>query len=348
MLQVKSTVRPLLVIAAVLSQLVSAQKGALTPEHNYDLRYSPHAGSDPLLDRLEVAIRAGQSNKVEPQLVRYLEDHPGSSRAHYDLGYIEFLSHKIGSSVAQLSRSLELDPKNAEAHKVLALDCSIIGRYDLAESELIQALHLSPGSAEIHYFLARAYYMRGVYPLAKKEFANALQIDPSYEKAYTNLGITMEALGNNDAALTNYTKAIRLEDAAKNKSEWPYVYMAAFYNRQNDPSGALQYAKEASQINPKSDVAHFELTKAYRGLRQFAEAIGTVHKAISINPSVPDYYYVLGLLLRDTGNRKESEEAFATYKKALSSANSPSEARSSTTTSSRPEAYSRPTDQNHE
>ena len=71
-------------------------------------------------------------------------------------------------------------------------------------------------------------------------------LNPSYIKAYSNLGITLEALGNNDAALKNYTTAIQLEDRQKQKSEWPYIYLSAFYNRQKNATEALIYAQQGS------------------------------------------------------------------------------------------------------
>ena len=107
---------------------------------------------------MEREIAANKFQESESRLNDYLKDHPDSSKAHYDLGYIEFRTHNMGSSIKELAKSLELNPANAEAHKILALDCSIIGRYDLAETELIEAARLKPESAEIHYFLARTYY----------------------------------------------------------------------------------------------------------------------------------------------------------------------------------------------
>jgi tetratricopeptide (TPR) repeat protein len=274
-----------------------------------------HDGQNPAaaLDGAETAIAANKFDEAEPILTTYLADHPDSSRAHYDLGYVQFRTHKVGPSIKQLSKSLELDPNNAEAHKVLALNCSIIGRYDLAEVELLQAARLKPESAEIHYFLARTYYTRGVYPLAKSEFETAIRLNPSYIKAYNNLGITLEALGDNDAALKNYNAAIRLEDRQQQKSEWPYIYLGSFYNRQKNAAEALLYARKAVEINPASDTAYFEMAKAYRTQKQLQKAVDATRRAIAINSQLSDYYYVLGLALRELGNQPESEDALKKY-----------------------------------
>jgi tetratricopeptide (TPR) repeat protein len=265
------------------------------------------------LEGVEADIAANKLDNAESRLNAYLTTHPDSSRAYYDLGYVQFRTHKIGPSIKEISKSLELNPNNAEAHKVLALNCSIIGRYDLAEVELQQAARLKPESAEIHYFLARTYYTRGVYPLAKSEFETTIRLDSSYIKAYSNLGITLEALGETDAALKNYITAIHLEDQQARKSEWPYIYLSAFYNRQKNATAALQYARQAVEINPGSDTAFFEMAKAYRTQKLLPEAVDAARRSIAINHQVADYYYVLGLVLRELGNQQESTEALQKF-----------------------------------
>jgi tetratricopeptide (TPR) repeat protein len=300
-----------------------APAAALSQSPQSDVRAHNGQGSLSALDGIEALIAANKFGEAEPLLTAYLTDHPDSSKAHYDLGYVQFRTHKIGPSIKQLSKSLELNPNNAEAHKVLALNCSIIGRYDLAEVELLQAARLKPESAEIHYFLARTYYTRGVYPLAKSEFETTVRLNPSYIKAYSNLGITLEALGDNEDALKNYNAAIRLEDRQQQKSEWPYIYLGSFYNRQKSAAEALLYASKATEINPASDTAYFEMAKAYRTQKQLQKAVDATRRAIAINPQLSDYYYVLGLMLRELGNQPESEDALKKYAQLQQQSNQP-------------------------
>jgi tetratricopeptide (TPR) repeat protein len=303
-----------LIIAAVVTLFGGSKTLTIcrAQELKTDLRGGGDNASDPLRG-VETDINRNHFDAVEPRLNDYVKAHPDSSRAYYDLGYVHFRTHKIGLSIKELSRSLELNPNNAEAHKVLGLSCSIIGRYDLTEVELLQAAHIKPDSAEIHYFLGRTYYTRGVYPLAKSEFETAIQLDSSYMKAYSNLGITLEALGKTEAALQNYTTAVQLEDRKERRSEWPYIYLCAFYNRQKNPKEALNYAQQALKINSSSDTVYFEMAKAYRTLGQLEKAADAARNAVMINPRVPDYYYVLGLALRELGRPQDSQAALEKY-----------------------------------
>jgi tetratricopeptide (TPR) repeat protein len=269
----------------------------------------------PRLEAMEGPIEQRRYAEALPLLRDYLKDHPNSARGHYDLGYAFFRTHQIAESVSELSLSLKLDVSNAEAHKILALDCNIVGRYDLAERELEEAERLKPESAEIHYWLGRLYYTKGVYPLAKREFESAVRLEPSYMKAHNNLGLTMEVLGDTDAALKHYTQAVQLDEEQKLTSEWPYVYLSAFYNRQEKSDSALEFARKALETNPKSDLAYFQMAKAYRTQGEWEKSAEAARRAVAINPKTADFYYVLSYALRKLGKTQESQEAMEAFRK---------------------------------
>lgn len=260
-------------------------------------------------------IRQNQWQEVEPLLRRYLEDHPDSWRAHYQLGYILFRVHRIGESIKALAKSLELNIKNAEAHKILGLDFTVLSDYDRAEIELEQAAALKPDSAEIRYFLGRVYYTKNIFPLAKREFETALKLNPTYMKAYDNLALTLEAIGENAAAVENWQRAIQVCEQQGLKSEWPYINLAAFYNRQNDTQQALHFSQQAVQKNPESGEAYFQMARAYRSRQEWERAAEVLQKAVKLSPYSADYHYVLSTVYRKLGKAKESQEEEAAFRR---------------------------------
>jgi tetratricopeptide (TPR) repeat protein len=245
------------------------------------------------LQPMEEQIAENNYEAAITSLSEFIKTNPQVARAHYDLGYALFRTHKIEASIRELSKALQMNPTNAAAHKILGLDCTIVGRFDLAEVELREAARLAPGSAEIHYSLARVYYM----------------------KAYNNLGLTMEALGDNTAALKYYTTAIKLNEEQNLKSEWPYVYLTSYYVRRQDYGNALLYAQKALEVNPKSDQAYFQVAKAYRNQREWQKAAEAAQKAIALNPRIAEFYYVLSLCLRKLGKPAESQAAMDQFEK---------------------------------
>ncbi len=265
------------------------------------------------LKPLEFNIENGQYQEAVPGLKRYLRDHPGSARAHYDLGYVFFRTHEIGGAVSELSRSLQLNVRDAQAHKILGLVCTFVGRYDLAEVELRAAAQLEPDSDEIHYFLGRIYYTRQVFPLAKQEFKTAIRLNPTYMKAYDNLGLVTEALGDNVEAVKDYTTAAQMDESQHLQSPWPYEYLSAHYNRLRDSDRAIAFAQKALLIDPRCDLAYFDLAKAYQIEDNWQKVIDAAQKAIAINSSTPEYFYLLSIALRRLGKIPESEAALKRF-----------------------------------
>lgn len=268
-------------------------------------------------------IRDARYVAVEPILRDYLQEYPSSWRAHYDLGYVLFRIHggklsladAIKESIKELSRSLELNINNPDAHKILALDLVMIQRDDLAETEFKEAERLDPSSAEIHYFLGRHYMGQSNYILAKKELETAIQLDPTYMKSYENLGITMDMLGDEPAALTYYLKAIALNEKQAVPSELPYLDLSKLYHNQNKIDLAEDFALKALHINPHSDEAYFELARNYRERAEWGKAAEALTKAIAIDPYPAQYYFLLGRTYNMLGKQQQSREAFAKYLK---------------------------------
>jgi tetratricopeptide (TPR) repeat protein len=55
------------------------------------------------------------------------------------------------------------------------------------------------------------------------------------------------------------------------------------------------------------------MAKAYRTQKKFQKSADAARSAIAINAQVQDYYFVLGLVLRELGNQRESAKALAKY-----------------------------------
>jgi len=287
-------------------------KGTSSPAAR-PLEDSARAADEVALEPLENLIQQGQYQQAVPGLQRYLKDHDSSAQAHYDLGYVFFRTHQIGGAVRELSRSLQLDDKNAQAHKILGLVCTFVGRYDLAEVELQAAAQLEPKSPEIHYFLGRVYYTRQVFAMARKEFQTAIQLDPAYMKAYNNLGLVMETLGKNDEAIQDYTTAAQMNEAQHLNSPFPYEYLSAHYNRMRQPELAIEFANKALSIDSRCDLAYYDLAKAFQSQNDWQKATDAVQKAIAINSSTPEYFYLLSKALRRLGKIPESEAALKKF-----------------------------------
>jgi len=174
---------------------------------------------------------------------------------------------------------------------------------------------LKPDSAEIHCNLGKLFSMQDNWEPARKAFQTAVRLDPSDVKALDGLGFALEALGDDKGAVQHYEKAIVANEAQRGKVASPHVNLSAYYNRTGNPGSALEHARQALELDPRSDRAWFQKARAEDSLGQPAEALDALNQAISLNPRASSYYYVLSRIYQRLGKKSESGEALATFKR---------------------------------
>ncbi len=268
----------------------------------------------------ESLIKQGRYQDAAAALASYLDAHPQSWRALYQLGYVDFRLHRLGESLTLLSRSLALNQNFAESHKILAFDLNILGRNDLAIQELNRAIALEPKSFESHYELGRIYYDRGSYLQAVHELSQAKLLDPAAVKVYHNLGLAYSAAGENPKAVENFEEGLRRNSQQSKPSAWPLIDYATYFNLQGEFSQARDMLQQSIVIDDHWDQAFSELFKAFRGLGQNALAIDSLKRAIALNPSKAEYHYALGRLYSQANDKAGANHELALYELARHSA----------------------------
>jgi tetratricopeptide (TPR) repeat protein len=291
---------------------VAAQQGVM---HSLVEPKTTSADDDPQeIARFHDLIQEQEFGEAEPLLHSYLAAHPGSWKAYYMLGYVQFRQRKIAASVNALAKSLELNVDYAPAHKLLGREFGVIGRTDMAMREFQEALRIEPNTADTHYNIARIYAMEDDFPKARVELDKAVRLDPDYMEAYNALGFAMEALGDDAASLQDYQTAIRLNEERHGRFDPPYVNLSGYYNRRGKLDLALEYAHKALELNPRSDLAYFQIAKTCRTRGDWGGEAAALEKAISIRPA-SQYFYVIAVAYRKLGRIKESEQALATFQR---------------------------------
>jgi len=261
----------------------------------------------------EQYIREAKYKELEPLASAYVKDRPASAWGWYVLGYTLFAQQKVGESIQALAKSLALDVRNAEAHKILGRNLMIIGSFDRAQIEFEQGLRYQPDSAEIHYNLGKLFSIQDNWEPARKEFEAALKVSPSYLEAIDALGFALEALGDDAGAVARYEKAIAINEAQHGRFSSAHVNLSAYYNRTGQPERALAYARQALALDPKSDRAWFQKSRADEREGRLDDAVKAALEAIALNPHAASYFYVLAGLYRRLGNMDESRKALESF-----------------------------------
>ncbi|MBA2524310.1 MAG: tetratricopeptide repeat protein [Pyrinomonadaceae bacterium] len=147
-----------------------------------------------------------------------------------------------------------------------------------------QAAKTIEGDSEARVYLekGREFYGNDEDAQAAEAFQSALKLDPELAEAHFRLGLTYDALGQEQEAEEAYKKAVETYKKYLN------------FNGNND------------------DVeAHYNLGQSYAGLHLYSEAVREYRQATRLKPDDAAIHYDLGLALMRLAQYDEATRAFA-------------------------------------
>jgi len=157
------------------------------------------------------------------------------------------------------------------------------------------------------YLKGVEYAVQGEFPKAKEEFEKALKVDPFNTAAELSLetikdvieqkikretaihlfkGISYGNKGQNDQAISNYTKALEINP----KFAKAFLSRGVAYRMKGQYDQAISDYNKALEINPKFAEAYNNRGQAYGDKGQYDRAISNYNKALEINPKYAGAY----------------------------------------------------------
>ncbi len=139
----------------------------------------------------------------------------------------------------------------------------------------------SPSSPNAHNNLGDVYGRLGDKQAALREFQRAIELKPNYGDAYHNLANTYMELNQPDKALENYQNALKF-----NPSLWQsYQNIAAIYFNQKNYDLAIQNMQKAISVNPKNLNLRANLGVVYLIMGEKDQAKEIFTAILSIDPN---------------------------------------------------------------
>ncbi len=131
--------------------------------------------------------------------------------------YVQLATAYIGQGNLErarhhLDRALELDPDSPAAQAALGLIYNSEGETELAESSFKRAISRDPDYTRGRVYYGAFLYSQGRMKAARDQFSVASR-DTGYQdrgSVFFNLGMTQEQLGETDAAVASYRRAVEL------------------------------------------------------------------------------------------------------------------------------------------
>jgi len=232
------------------------------------------------------------------------------------LAQSQLFARQVPAALDTLERLLALNGRNVDALKLKARALYLAGRDADAERALNAAAALAPVDDEIVYDLGRIYYQQNRYRDAAAQFQRAITLNPRSHKAYDNLGLATEALGDVPQAIRHYLKAIDLVHKDHPHYDVVYANLADLMLKLGEYWKAFDLAAEAAQRNPDDARNLFLTGKALVKMERFDISLKWLERAVALDPSYPEPRYVLAQTYRRLGRAADAERELNAFQQA--------------------------------
>ncbi len=215
---------------------------------------------------------------------------------------------QLDEAIARLRRAAGLDPAGSDPHYKLALVWQKKGNLDEALKEIQEAIRLQkPPVAEHYLALGMIHRERNETERADRAFKRAFEIAPDAQSTRFALAVLLRDAGRYPEAVREFERVRSL-----GRSYDLDVNLAMTYYLSGDFPRALNLLEEISAASPGSKPASFYklLAEVYAKLERWSDALGTLEKAIELDPRNPILYFDLGLVFVNLNALRQAEELF--------------------------------------
>jgi tetratricopeptide (TPR) repeat protein len=292
-------------------------------------------------------------DKGEPQNAADLvRDDPGLAAQFYTIGYekaeTEFDAGRYQSTRKILEAIRDLRTPDAAFHDLLGSAYYAIDDPKKASQEFQQAVRLEPADPE-HYFklgmvflkhrtadpaiyvyetalksrpdvpklwfgLGLSHYLAFRPKEAEQALRKALALDPHYDAAYVVLGDLLEQNSRPADALDVFRKAMQMRPDLY----LPYYYYGKLTSKKGNEerADAIASLRKAVSLNPTFSEARFELGKALAQAGETSEAIQQLNKSLELNPDLAQSHYQLARIYKTLDDRVRSSEQLRLFEES--------------------------------
>lgn len=250
----------------------------------------------------EIALKLGADDAHTPYLLGLL---------HMDMG-------ESKQAIIRFQESIARENTYAPAHNNLGLNLLEVAREDKALQEIGLAIALDPDDPNFHTSLAKALRLEDRFEEAATSLRSALKLDPNLASAHQLLGLTLQALGENDAAqqhlnqITRYSTEIIKDPWLAELQEFVVslqiiLDQAEAHLAVGRPDSAVKALMKARTNFPDEPSLYKVLGKAYQQQGQSQQAVDSYVKSLALEANNADTRAQLAAILFDHNNLIEAD-----------------------------------------
>jgi tetratricopeptide (TPR) repeat protein len=185
---------------------------------------------------------------------------------------------------------------------------NVLRTMSLPELEVTVRHH--PDDFDARYELAKRYYLAQRFADAGTAYGETVRIDPRSARAHLGLGLSLMEQGEPVAAKSEFESALRYDP----NLAWAEYMLGKIAWQRGDVNTALQHARRATELDPRSHPAWYVQAICYITLQRFDEGIEALRQALAREDNSARYHTAMGELLVYRG---QTDKGRHHYERAL-------------------------------
>lgn len=236
---------------------------------------------------------------------------PGRVSAHHSLGSLYIRMQRFGDAVAALQKAVALDPGRADAFLDLGTAFEESRDYARAAEAYEKYVALKPENPWTgHLRLGLCRLELNQPEAAVAALSEALKLQPNDVKTNFSLADAYTRVKNLDKAEAIYKTLVGLNPEGATTYYGKIIQM---YDEAGQYDKAIAAARKIIEINPKNELAVFNLGIMFLKLQRTDEAVQAFRDALALKPDYASAQYNIGYSYSLAKRWKESVDGFQTY-----------------------------------
>ncbi len=233
------------------------------------------------MSNIEEALRvytAGDLTTAQELLKKELEINPSSVDANHLMGVIYFTLNNISSSLMHLEKAHFRSPNN---HDILCNYASVLrssGDNKAAYRLYVKAHRLQPNFFKAINGLGLVAEDSGRFAKAKECYKKCVKLRPENPGVHFNLGNIYTKTNENLLAEEAFLKAIAIKPSVQALNNLGNVLI-----KQHKEEQALQYLKQAIEIESQNPICYLNITNCYLSLFNYEKAMEMAQQGLTFD-----------------------------------------------------------------
>lgn len=227
-----------------------------------------------------------------------------SAEVYCLLAGAQFNQEKFDEAYQSAKKALQLDDKYAKAYTALAMIYTARKDWPHADAAYREALRLDDKDSNTWFLLGRAYFFRNEFAKAREAFETALKLNPQSVRTYENLALTLDLLGQADAAEKMFAEGVKVNRRGPRPEARIYIAYASFLFKLDRPRESAAQLREALQLEPQNSDAHYELARVLFRQRQWTEAAQQAEAALRTGKPDRRVHFLLSRIYTALGDQQ--------------------------------------------